>query len=455
MKGGGPSSTHVFVLLWGGQLVSLLGSGSASFVLGLAAYSETRSTAALAAITAVTMVGTIYLAPLCGALADQFARRTVLLACNTAAGAVSLALAAVTNGGFGARFGWILLLVLTAALLNATLSVTLSVSVRRLRKEADLTRVNGITSFVESIPTLAGPVLGAALFSLVNPALIFVLDGVTFLMCAATVLRVRWPEAHRPARRRLRPFAGAAEGVRHILRDPGFRRLQLVFTGVNFFNGLSMAAVTAFVVASSHSGTAPWNLAAVNIGAATGLLTGSAMVILLAGRVDRRYLIGGGVLVGALAGRLGLVATAFVPLWIAAATVRNCSAQLSNAPLTAVWQERVPENIQATVFGARRLLGQGLCPVAVLLGGVAGDRLLNPSSSAVTPLAGLGGTFQGPEAGSTVLLVVAGLCEAALGVVLLRSGRIDRIIRQPAKTVPPDLVAGRDPTPLPRHDPPG
>jgi DHA3 family macrolide efflux protein-like MFS transporter len=42
---------------------------------------------------------------------------------------------------------------------------------------------------------------------------------------------------------------------------------------------------------------------------------------------------------------------------------------VQGAPLTAVWQERTPPERQGAILGAKKLLGQGLYPPAVLLGG--------------------------------------------------------------------------------------
>ncbi|MFB9909416.1 MFS transporter [Allokutzneria oryzae] len=410
------NKTRAFAVLWGGQLLSLAGSSAASFALGLTVYAETGSTAALALITAVSTLGSIYLAPVCGAVADHMSRRTAALVGNLGAGAVALLLAWVAALGAGRHLPVVLCLVLAGSLLAAMLSVTLAASVRELRGEADLTRVNGITSFLEGIPTFSGPLLGALVHSQFTPSLVFLLDGLTFFACAAAVAAVRWQGRPRATGRPLRPFAGAAGGVRRILADPGFRQLQLTFAGVNFLNGLSVASATAFVVAASSAGAASWNLAAVGVAAAAGLLLGSTVVVVLARRVPRQGLIGGAVMGAGLLGRIGLAATTAPVVWFAASAARSACAQVANAPLTAIWQERVPSDIQATVFGARRLLGQGPYPLAVLLGGVLADAV-----------------------GSAGLMVFTGVGELLLGAFLLASSRVRELSRSARG---PELVGG-------------
>ena len=73
---------------------------------------------------------------------------------------------------------------------------------------------------------------------------------------------------------------------------------------------------------------------------------------------------------GAVLGRLvvPLVLGSFL-LVAVVSFVRNVCTQWVNTPLTALWQERIPRDMQASVFGARRFLGQGAYPLALLLGG--------------------------------------------------------------------------------------
>src|SRR5690625_6240980 len=50
------------------------------------------------------------------------------------------------------RIFLILILIAASGAVNACLTVTLAASVRQIRKEADLTRVNGLTSLIENLP---------------------------------------------------------------------------------------------------------------------------------------------------------------------------------------------------------------------------------------------------------------------------------------------------------------
>lgn len=406
-----------FLVLWVTQAVSVLGSGAASFALGLVVFEQTGSTTSLALVTAVGMFGSIYLAPTAGAVSDHFGRRATALVCNAALAGISLGLAGLAAAGAADHFGPVLVLVFAAAVLNAALSLTLTASVREMRQDADLTRINGLTSLLERGPTVVAPAVGAVLYTTVDPAAVFLLDGATFALGAVVAALVDWRSPPRRPGRSLRPFSGSAAGVRHIWADPALRHLQLTFLGINFFNGLSIAAVTAYVVESARGdGDDPAvALGLTTTAAAVGLVAGSLLVLARGHRWDRVTTVGAGVVLGAVLGRVGLVLTGVVAVWVAASFMRNLFVQAQNAPLTALWQEQIPAGIQGTVFGARRLLGQGLYPFAVLLGGVIAD--------ALGPL--------GAVTSSAVLVAAAAVAEAALGVSLLTSARFRALARAP------------------------
>ncbi|WP_228494510.1 hypothetical protein [Clavibacter sp. VKM Ac-2873] len=67
---------RAFLLLWGAQAVSSLGASAASFALTLQVFGETGNALALSALTVVSTVASIYLAPLTGWAAGVIRART-------------------------------------------------------------------------------------------------------------------------------------------------------------------------------------------------------------------------------------------------------------------------------------------------------------------------------------------------------------------------------------------
>ncbi|MFT2711837.1 MFS transporter [Clavibacter sp. Sh2126] len=403
--------SRAFLLLWGAQAISSLGASAASFALTLQVFAETGSALALSALTVVATVASIYCAPLTGWLADRVGHRRAALASNAVLAAASVGMAAVSAAGPGRLLAVVYPLTLLSALASSTLALTLTASVRRMRQEADLTRINGVTSLLQDGPTLLAPVLGAALSATVAPSAVFLVDAVTSLGCVAALLVVRWDAP--PDRRVANPFRGARDGIAWILRHPGLRRLQLGFGALNLANGIAASATTAYVLLLGARGIGSGaSLAAFSVAGSAGLLVGAALVAARGDRIPRLAAIAGAAVVLGLVGRVGLASTALLGVWIAAAVVRNVALQVQGAPLTAVWQERTPPARQGAILGAKKLLGQGLYPPAVLLGGAL--------TVALHPL--------GQETALRVVVIAGGLGEVLVGLAMLRSRGIRALL---------------------------
>lgn len=422
----------VFTLVWGGHLISLLGSSAASFALSLLVFQGTGQVSFLALVLGIHYFTSIYLAPVMGAVADYFPRRSLILICNLALGLIALVLAVVVINSIDQRIFLILILIAASGAVNACLTVTLAASVRQIRKEADLTRVNGLTSLIENLPVFAGPLLGAIVYTVASPSVIFLVDGITFFASAALVLLVVWEDKVEGSRS-FRPFAGALSGIKWILARRDFRFLQINFAVNNFLVGLGTSVLTAYVVTSSSEADAQWNLALVSVSSAAGLLLGSGLVIIGANIINRRWLIGGGILVGSLLGRVLLALSISPFLWAVCSAVRNIGVQCTNAPLTAIWQERTPTSEQGSVFGARRLLGQGPFPLAVISGGLLADTIFTHDSSFFGLAKDMFPRFS--EAGGPLALMIfcIALLEVFVGVTLLVSRSVKKLSLTPGE----------------------
>ncbi|CAQ01242.1 MFS transporter [Clavibacter sepedonicus] len=272
------SASRGFLLLWGAQSVSTLGASSASFVLTLEVFRDTGSAVALAVLTVMSSAGNIYLAPLAGAFADRIGHRRAAILANVVLATASAVMATVSLIGPGRLLGLVYPLVLVSAIAASMLTLTLTASIRRMRQDADLTRINGVTTLLQRAPVIVAPVVGAALYATVAPAYVYVVDGLTSLGCVAALLVVRWDAPPLAGPRRANPFPGARDGLAWILRHRGIREMQIGFAGLNLFNGLGVTATTAYVIllADRRWGSAS-GLAAYNVSAAVGLVAGAAL----------------------------------------------------------------------------------------------------------------------------------------------------------------------------------
>ena len=71
-----------FLLLWAGQLVSLVGSGSIAFALAIWMFQRTGSTTKYALLCFCGTAPPLFVLPLVGPLVDRWDRKRLLIACD-------------------------------------------------------------------------------------------------------------------------------------------------------------------------------------------------------------------------------------------------------------------------------------------------------------------------------------------------------------------------------------
>jgi len=94
-----PRGMRIFIVIWLGQLVSLVGSGLTSFALGLWVYERTGSVTQFALISLFAVLPGVILSPLAGALADRWDRRWVMILSDAGAGLSTLMIALLFFAG--------------------------------------------------------------------------------------------------------------------------------------------------------------------------------------------------------------------------------------------------------------------------------------------------------------------------------------------------------------------
>jgi predicted MFS family arabinose efflux permease len=268
----------------------------------------------------------------------------------------------------------------------------------------ELASANVVRGMLDSIATLAGPLLAAVLLEFTDLAGVFAFASAASLAAAAVLLRLRYDAPPRPAApRRPRLIADVAEGVLAIVRN---RDLAL-FTGLGMAQTFTRGALTVFTVVVAldllHTGEPGVGTLTGAIGA--GAVIGSLIASLLVGSRWLAQWFGIGV---ALWG----VPIALIPLFpqqAAALTLLACVGignALVDVGLFTLMARLAPDEILARVFG----LFESLITLAVGLGALVASLLIEWTSIAVA------------------LVFVGALCPSLVVVAWPRLRHLDRDI---------------------------
>lgn len=184
---------RVFIFVWFGQLISLIGSGLTSFALGIWVYQRTQSVTEFALISLFTFLPSIVLLPLAGVLVDRWDRRSCMLLSNAGAGCstIVVALLLFTNR---LEVWQIYCAVAVNSTFNAFWWPAYTATTTLLVPKQYLGRANGMLQLGHAASQLVAPVLAGVLVGTIQVQGVILLDFASFLFAFTTLLLVRIPK---------------------------------------------------------------------------------------------------------------------------------------------------------------------------------------------------------------------------------------------------------------------
>ncbi|MCA9969894.1 MAG: MFS transporter [Anaerolineales bacterium] len=429
-----PTGMRAFLVMWSGQLVSLLGSAMTGFALPIYIFGETERVQELALLGLAFMLPLIVFSPLAGSIVDRYSRKWMMILSDLAAGLTTIV---------------VLLLVWTGELeiwhlyitnaINGTFQTlqwpAYSAAISVMIPKEQYGRAHGLSTLAGSGSNIFAPLLAGALLGFIGLEGILLIDVITFVAAIGTLLFVVVPDPPRTAEGQAGQgsiWRESAYGFVYIWKRPSLLGLQLVFFAGNFMMTLAFTALAALILyrTNQNAQVFSWVAAAGAVGGVAGGLLMSAW-----GGPRRRV---NGVLLGwALSGLLGMtlmgVGPAW-PVWAAAAFLGNLLGPIIDGSNQAIWQAKVAPDVQGRVFSVRRLIAWATVPLANLLVIPLTDGWLEPAMRAGGGLADRFGWLvgAGPGSGIALVFVFAGLLATLVGL----SGYLFPAVRDAEERLP-------------------
>ena len=396
-----------FLLIWAGQMVSVVGSRLTSFALGIWVLKTTGSTTRFALIFVAMAVPALLVSPLAGALVDRWDRRRTMMACDAISAASMLALAALLATGH-LELWHVYAAAGVAALANAFHQPAYAASIPLLASREQLGRVNGLVQTGFAMAQVLGPLIAGTLVALISMHGVLIVDAMTFLAGVGSLALARVPRPPRDPDVVAEPsiWQEAATGWRYVHERPALLGLLLVFGLTNFIFGIASIAITPLVLSFTDATMLGVQM---SIGGA-GLVLGGILMSTWGGP-PRRIV---GVLgFSALAG-LMLAAHGFAPsfaLIAGAGFVFFLSVPVINASNDALWQAKVPHELQGRCFAIQRVLSESAMPIGFCLAGPLIEHVFEPLLASGGALAGTIGQVIGTGEGRGIglLFIVLGV----------------------------------------------
>ena len=365
-----------FVLLWQGQFVSRLGDQAFLIALMFWTLETTASTTLMGVLMTAGTLPLVLLGPFAGTFADRSPRVAILVGSDLGRGLVML--------GLGAAFhyvpsAWLFVLLFWSTLANGALTAlfrpTLNATVPDLVPDKRLAASNAVLDTSQQVSLLLGQALGGVLYRLLGPALLFVANGVTFLLSGASESFIRLP---RDAARRPRAAHGygafmreTRAGLHYVWTARGLRWFVLASSVFNFLV-VPVVLLLPVLVSNYLHGGAVWYgflLATASAGAAVGSLL--AGLPLLTARLRARVVLALLFALALLMAVLGFVRTPTAA--IAVLLLIGLTSAAFNVLELTLLQRTTPDEIRGRVLGLLATISAALMPAGMLFGGIIGD----------------------------------------------------------------------------------
>lgn len=437
-----PTGMRAFMVVWVGQAISLLGTGMTNFALTIWAYETTGKATALALVGFFFVTPMLLVSPIAGALVDRSNRKVMMMVSDLGAGLATVIVFLLHNAGV--LQVWHLYI---AALIAGTTQTfqwpAYSAAITVMVPKEHYGRVSGLTQLADSASGIFAPILAGALLGVIGLRGILLIDIVTFVFAVGALLVVYIPQPARTEEGKAGEgnlWQESVFGFRYIFERPSLLGLQLVFLFGNFFATLGFTVVAPMILA--RTGNSEISLGSVQSAGAVGGVVGALLMSAWGGPKKRVH----GVLGGwAFAGLFGLALMGLgraVPIWAAASFLEALVIPVLNGSNQAIWQAKVAPDVQGRVFSIRRVIAWMVNPLATLVAGPLADVVMEPSMQSQGVVYNLFQTIvgSGPGAGMSVMIFLAGLLAAAVGL----SGYAFKAVRE-AENLLPDHV----PTPAP------
>ncbi|MEA2661066.1 MAG: hypothetical protein QOH08_638, partial [Chloroflexota bacterium] len=358
-----------FLKLWTGQTVSEFGSVVTRTALRLVALITLGAgVAEMAYLVVAASTGVLLVGLVAGALVDRLPRRPVLIWTDVIRAALLFSIPAAAAAGT-LRIEQLYVVAFLEACLGTLFDSAYHSYLPSLVGPDRLLEGNAKLSLSSSVAEVGGPGLAGALVQIASAPVAILVDAVSFVVSAVSLIAIRARETPRTGELRQTIGREIAEGLRFVRRHALVFPIAMSSVSEHFFGSFYAALYSLYLL--EVLGLTPLLLGVVISAGGVGSLVGATF----AGRVVRRIGIGRSILIMMLANSAIGVLTplAFGPLVLATLMV-FLPQLLGDGANTIQWiaqdtvvQTAVPDRVLGRVNATLDVLSHGAAPIGALV----------------------------------------------------------------------------------------
>jgi MFS family permease len=358
-----------YMLLWGGQLASTLGTAASQVIVPLLILALTHSPEAAGIAGALRFVPYLVFSLPVGALIDRWDRKAIMIRCDVGR-AVAIASIPIAMA-FDALTLW---QVYAVSLVEGSLFVFFNIAevaaLPRVVAREQLPQASAWNEAGFGITNIAGPSIGTVLYEVFGRAVPFISNVVTYAVSALALLRIKtaFHTQREVVEHDLKKEV--AEGLRWMWDNPLIPYMAFLTGGLNMINAASPLII---IVLAKQMGASDGEVGVVFSAAGIGGVAGS----LVGGHIQRKFTFGQVIVAVIWLEAIFFPLYVVVPSYFMLSAVAGVSAFLGPVYNVVQFSYRlsiIPDRLQGRVNSVFRLLAFGFMPVGAALSGVLIER---------------------------------------------------------------------------------
>ena len=424
---------RTFLIVWIGQLASMLGSEMTNFAITIWAWSVTGKATPLSFILFFTQTPKVFAALFAGVLVDRWHRQKLMIVGDLLAGCSTIAILLLFlsdrleiwhlyfTGAINGLFGFLQ-------------GLAYSASLALIVPKQHYARATALNSIQMSGAYILAPGLAGTLYPLIGLTGILIIDIVTFIIAISTLSIVRIPQLSRNQVSQQSIHTIKQEltfGFHYVFKHPSLLAIIVFLLVENLIENINFAILPAMILARSGNNSAMWGRLLTSFG--IGGLFGAATISIWGGPKRRIH----GLLLGSAIWKVSLIVlsvTQTTLIKVAAALLGGFCSPFPDSSNQAIWMSKVKPEIQGRVFAARDLIAQIAIPLGAAIAGPLADRFFEPAMRTGGSLTGFFGGLFGTEIGAGMALMIT--LFSSCGLLLGLGGYAFPLLREVEDIIP-------------------
>jgi MFS family permease len=358
-----------FLLLWGGEVVSTVGSQISLVAFPVLVLATTHSPARAGLVGFANQVPVLALYLPAGVLADRVDRRIIMVA-SSLLGALALASVPIAMALGRLPFGQIMVVAFIAGVREILYSVAEQGALPLVVDEAQVTDAVTRNQARAEAATLAGPPLGGVLYGIAR-MLPFIVDAISYLFAALGALLVRTPLQEPRSAQREHPVREVQEALRWLWSQPFIRDSAFVVAAANF---TAIAVELLLIVRAREGGASPAAIGVMLSMIGAGGLIGALIATRIVQRVPTKVVVVGLFWFETLL-LLPLALTRNPYLLGLDAATAALAGPAWNAVVVGARLTMTPDHLRGRVISSARLISGSLLAIGPLAAGLLAEHI--------------------------------------------------------------------------------